>query len=209
MIPKDLIIKNSNSYAELYGIDVKKDPFPWFLFSILLSAKISEKIALNTFELFNKNEITSPEKIIEYGWDYIVSILDKGGYTRYDFKTATKLLYISKSIIKIGSLKKILDISKNNEELIFNLKSLGKGIGSVTISIFLRELVGKYNFNPSPDIRVLISSRNLNIDPLQYSKENELDYALVENFLSKIGKNCMKNRCENCLVKEFCNYINK
>ena len=40
--------------------------------------------------------VLSPSKILETGWDGLVEILDEGGYTRYDFKTATKILEIAK-----------------------------------------------------------------------------------------------------------------
>lgn len=206
MIPVEIILRNSFKYTKMYNMDIKKDPFPWFLLSIFLAARISEKIAKRTFELFIKYDLLTPEKIVDAGWDSIVEILDEGGYTRYDFKTATKIINISKAIIKRGGFKKILSESKNNDELIKNIKELGSGIGPVTLGIFLRELVGRYDFNPLPDERVKIASKNIGIEPLEYSRMNNIDYGYVENFLSYVGKNCLKNRCEICVAKAYCNY---
>jgi hypothetical protein len=36
---------------------------------------------------------------VKTGWDGLVSTLDAGGYVRYDFKTATKLLEVMKNLI--------------------------------------------------------------------------------------------------------------
>jgi len=210
MLPKDLILKNSYMYTKIYGINVLEDPFPWFLLSMLLGGRIMEKIARRTFELFLKYGITSPEAIVNAKWEKLVEILDAGGYTRYDFKTATKLIDISTAILKKGNFKKILIDSKNSTELLKNLRDLGKGVGNVTVGIFLRELIGKYNFKPMPDKRVLLSSKNIGIDPLEYSKRNGIDYGYVENFLSATGKNCLKNRCERCVANKYCDfYIHK
>jgi len=206
MIPPEVILKNSFRYTEMYDIDIKKNPFPWFLLSILLAARISEKNARRTFSLFVKYDLLKPEKIVDVGWDTLVEILDEGGYTRYDFKTATKIINVSKAIIKRGGFKKILSASKNNDELIRNIKELGSGIGSVTLGIFLRELVGRYDFNPLPDERVDVASKNIGIEPLEYSRMNNIDYGYVENFLSYVGKNCLKNRCRDCVAKAYCNY---
>ncbi len=40
-----------------------------------------------------------PETIVKTGWDGLVSALDAGGYVRYVFKTATKLLEVMKNLI--------------------------------------------------------------------------------------------------------------
>jgi hypothetical protein len=38
----------------------------------------------------------TPKQILKTGWDDLVKILDEGGYTRYDFKTADRLLESNK-----------------------------------------------------------------------------------------------------------------
>jgi len=47
---------------------------------------------MQTYYEFEKRKVNTPDAIIDTGWDGLVGILDTGGYTRYDFKTATKLL---------------------------------------------------------------------------------------------------------------------
>jgi hypothetical protein len=83
-------------YSEDLEIDLSqsKGRFQWFLASILFGARISEKIAFKTFMVFQESEIDTPDKILSAGWDELVRILDEGGYVRYDFSTATKLIDI-------------------------------------------------------------------------------------------------------------------
>jgi hypothetical protein len=71
--------------------------FKWFLASILFGARISEAIVVKTYKEFEKEDVVSPSRILKTGWDGLVKILDRGGYVRYDFKTATKLLEVMKN----------------------------------------------------------------------------------------------------------------
>jgi hypothetical protein len=88
--------------------------------------------------------VLSPEKVVEAGWDKLVGILDRGGYVRYDFKTATKLLDVSRVLLQEynGDLNSLYSVSRDSSDLEKRLKNLGKGIGDVTINILLRELRG-------------------------------------------------------------------
>ena len=84
-------------YSEDLGIDLSTPSgrFRWFVASILFGARISEQIAANTYRCFEAAGIVdAPDKIIGAGWDRLVEILDAGGYVRYDFSTAAKLLDI-------------------------------------------------------------------------------------------------------------------
>ena len=202
MIPKELIEKNAVSYPEIFKIDLKKDPFPWFLLSVLFGARISENIAKNTFFIFKSENLLSPEALIDRGWDGIVAVLDTGGYVRYDFKTATKILELSENVIREGGLNKIHEKSKDFDDLVRRLKSLAKGIGDVTVGIFMREMVGVWEkARPYPSKNVIVAAENLGIDLFSYG---DINYGRLEYFLMKIGKNCIKGNCDKCIVKEYC-----
>ena len=98
------IIECLLSAYPLYSEDLKLDlsqpsgPFQWFLASILFGARISEKIAARTYRTFQEAGIDTPVKILSAGWDELVRILDSGGYMRYDFSTATKLINIMSAL---------------------------------------------------------------------------------------------------------------
>lgn len=84
-------------YSEELGIDLAEhsdaDCFLWFLASLLFGARISEKIAKNTFLTFVRRGLTSPSKIIDAGWDFLVNpIMREGGYVRYDGRKSTQIL---------------------------------------------------------------------------------------------------------------------
>jgi hypothetical protein len=159
---KQLGVKFSTSL----GIDLKysdsKEVFKWFLASILFGARISETIAVNTYQEFERRKVLSPDSILKTGWDGLVEILDAGGYVRYDFKTATKLLDIMKNLKDRynGDLNLLHKESKDSRDLEVNLQSLGKGIGEVTTNIFLRELRGVWEkAEPYPSDLVILAAR--------------------------------------------------
>ena len=138
-------------YSKDLGIDLKSksepEVFKWFLACLLFGKPIQQEVAKKTYFEFQKAGILSPEKILEAGWDKLVKILDKGCYVRYDFSTATKLLEICKELKKrYGSLTQLFKTAKNKKDLTRCLQEF-KGIGPVTVRIFLRDLKSIYNFD--------------------------------------------------------------
>jgi len=143
---KKLISALGGKFSKELGIDLSEgkstEIFKWFLASKLFGARIGTNIAIKTYREFERCSVLSPEKILETGWDGLVKILDDGGYARYDFSTATKLLEIMKDLKKFyqDDLNKLHEKADDEDDLEDLLKGLGKGIGDVTVNIFLREL---------------------------------------------------------------------
>ncbi|KPJ63360.1 MAG: hypothetical protein AMS15_00705 [Planctomycetes bacterium DG_23] len=140
--------------------------FKWFLASILYGARISETIATSTYKVFEKEGVLTPEKILATGWDGLVALLDEGGYVRYDFKTATKLLEVMKALKENygGDLNLLHRKAKDTEDLGKRIKALGKGIGDVTVNIFVRELRGIWKkAEPVPSGLVMDAAEKLGI----------------------------------------------
>lgn len=178
-------------YSEDLGIDLKKPSgrFRWFLASILFGARISERIAMKTYKTFEKYGILSPEKILDAGWDGLVRILDEGGYVRYDFSTATKLLNIMKELKeKYGSLEELYANSKDTPDMVRRLKEF-KGIGDVTAQIFLRELRGVWNVDipVSNKASEMTKRLNINLEEFEGEKLTRIEDALVKLYL-RYGK---------------------
>jgi hypothetical protein len=154
--PEKLVCNIGGSYARELGIDLagsdERERFKWFLAAILYGARISVPLATRTWKEFAKLEVLSPRVIIDTGWEGLVKILDAGGYARYDFKTATKLLAVSASLRDEyhGSLDRLHELAAGPRDLEARLRGLGKGIGPTTISIFLRELRGIWYKSASP-----------------------------------------------------------
>jgi endonuclease III len=214
-------------FSTSLGIDLSQknsdEIFKWFLASILFGARIKETIVIKTYKEFEKEGVLTPEDILKTGWDGLVQILDAGGYVRYDFKTATKLLEIMKSLKKKydGDLNLLHSKAKDSKDLEQKIKDLGKGIGEVTVNIFLRELRGIwYKAQPLPADLVLEGAKHLGFIFLKVGKEKSLtelkkiweknkikgkDFSDFESALVRLSKDfCRKKKCEICLVKDFC-----
>jgi hypothetical protein len=156
---KDLMDNLGTPYSELLEIDLsgnsEEDIFKWFLASVLFGAPITESAAIKTYHCFEKYETLTLKKILDTGWEGLVKILDEGDYTRYDFKTADKLLLVMRNLHEnySGSLNRVHAQAVSPRDLEVRLRKLGKGIGDVTVGIFLRELRGiwkKADPNPTP-----------------------------------------------------------
>ena len=167
---KALVRNLGRKYSEALDINVSdgtdEEVFKWFLVSILFGAPITESAVIKTYQCFRKHDVVRPEKILAAGWDELVEILDEGSYTRYDFKTADKLLLVMRNLIEeySGSLNKLHEKAFDARDLERRLKQLGKGIGLVTVSIFLRELRGVWRkADPYPTPLVVEAAKHLGI----------------------------------------------
>jgi endonuclease III len=203
-------------YSEILGIRVSEgtdeEIFKWFLASILFGAPITEASVLRTYKCFQKYSALSPEKILKAGWDELVKILDEGGYTRYDFKTADKLLEVMENLTGKygGSLALIHDAASGPRDLENRLKDLGKGIGDVTVSIFLRELRDVWEkTDPMPTSLEILAAIEIGILEESETPENALkklkafwaknsvagkSFANFETALVRLGKDVRKKR---------------
>jgi len=131
-------------YSTELGINLESSKeseiFKWFLACLLFGKPIQQEVAKRTYFEFKKAGLLSPDRILKAGWDKLVKVLDKGHYVRYDFSTATKLLEICKELKeKYGTLSNLCRQSKNKKDLEKRLLEF-KGVGLVTVKIFLRDL---------------------------------------------------------------------
>jgi len=131
-------------YSRDLGIDLSsgrdEEVFKWFLACLLFGKPIQQEIAKNAYFEFEREGLTSPEKILEAGWDKLVEVLDRAHYVRYDFSTATKILDVCKELKeKYGTIGNLIRVSKNKKDLARKLQEF-KGVGPVTTRIFLRDL---------------------------------------------------------------------
>jgi endonuclease III len=127
---KDLDIDLSSEQEAAY--------FKWFLACLLFGKPVQQEVAKRAYNELVKDGLTTPDAILQAGWDTLVKILDRGHYVRYDFSTATKLLDVSKDLKeKYGTLTHLLRQSHSNDELSARLQEF-KGIGPKTTEIFLR-----------------------------------------------------------------------
>jgi hypothetical protein len=143
----DLLRRRKGRFAPELGLDLKSGPEArqqWFLAAVFYGGRISGTLAARTFLTFQAAGVFTPAAILAQGWDKLVVLLDQGGYTRYDFKTATKLLKLMEALQARyqGSLERLHEAAADGMDLERRLMELAPGIGPATVNIFLRELRG-------------------------------------------------------------------
>ena len=187
-------------YSEILGINLKfgkdEEIVKWFLASILYSKPIRESSATKTYFCFLKHGVTNAKKILQTGWQGLVDILDEGGYTRYDFSTADKLLEVFGNLEKVygGSLNRLHELAKDSKDLEKKLKLLGKGIGDVTVSVFLREMRDVWRkADPEPSPLVKLAMKKLKIKDLkEFAKRKKLNLVWLETALVRYAKEFLR-----------------
>ena len=185
------------SYSQELDLDLSKpdDRFKWFLASVLFAKRISAQTAKETYLYFEQEELTSPDAILEAGWDRLVEVLDSGGYTRYDFSTATNLLGIAKTLKeKYGDLEQLYAQSLDPTDLERRLQEF-KGVGPVGVNIFLRELRGiweKAKPKASPMAVATAQKIGLKSEDVEYSPGREWVDSFTNSFNFSVMPICFR-----------------
>lgn len=176
-ILRKLIEERGGRFSSELGIDIdsgsSEEIFKWFLASILFGARIRMDAAMRTYREFEIHGVLSPDAIQRTGWDGLVKILDAGGYARYDFRTATKLLGIAEMLINRygGDMNRLHEEARDPRDLELKLMEF-KGVGQVTVNIFLRELRGIWQkADPLPGDLVVDAARSLGLIEPEGSEE--------------------------------------
>ncbi|MEW6659577.1 MAG: hypothetical protein AB1424_13030 [Thermodesulfobacteriota bacterium] len=213
-------------FATALGIDLKAGPEArqkWFLAAILYGAPISGKLAARTCQVFVARGVYTPEAIREQGWDNLVALLDAGGYARYDFKTATKLLQVMASLHEQyrDSLERLHAAAADGPDLERRLINLAPGIGPATANIFLRELRGVWaKATPALSPLAQLAGEHLGLLPSGLSPGEALaaleakwrrqpvaphDFADLEAALVRLGRDyCRKAPGPPCPMRDLC-----
>ena len=199
MSVKEALSKLQSYSAEL-GLDLHKpeDRFKWFLASVLFAKRISAQAAKETYLAFEQEELTTPDAILDAGWDRLVEVLDSGGYTRYDFSTATNLLAIAKELKeKYGNLENLHAAATSPADLEKRLQEF-RGVGPVGVNIFLRELRGIWpEAQPKPSAAAVAKARQIGLA--------KGDVERYESQLVRLNlEYCKKHRTSQCPLDEKC-----
>jgi len=197
---KEFVEQYGQPFSEMLGIDLEtrrnEEIVKWFLASVLYGKPIRESSATSTYRVFEEKGVLSASRILQCGWEGIVSILDEGTYTRYDFSTARRLLEIFGNLEKNygGDLNRLHASAKDSKDLELRLKALGTGIGDTTVSIFLRDMRGIWDkANPKPSPMVILAMKELGIKDLEKTaKAYRLNVVRLETSLLRLGKDFLK-----------------
>lgn len=149
------------------GIDIEAGEAQidrWFLAATLFGARIPTAIAGRTFHVLDEAGMTVATARA-FSWDDLVGLLDRGGYGRYDFKTATRLHLLCDVLSERYDSRvcAIPDQVRTSGELEAALDDL-PGWGPVTVGVFLRELRGVWPLAaPALDARAEACARHLGL----------------------------------------------
>jgi len=153
-------------YSSELGIDVDTGDAEverWFVASTLFGTRISARVAEETFHQLDRAGIGRIVDAGTFDWNTLVALLDAGGYTRYDFKTATRLQLLAQVVADRhdGNVAEIGRHFTDPSVLVSVLDDL-PGWGPVTIGLFLRELRGVWEGAQIPlDERAAETARHL------------------------------------------------
>lgn len=189
-----LVTEFGGCYSTQLGIQLNDldaaEIYKWLLAAILYGAPISEKIATHTWRVLERNGLLTPESIVRTGWDGLVNLLDEGGYARYDHKTATKMLAVSQTLLDryAGNLNYLHAAALDSDDLAQRIMGLSKGIGPVTVQIFLRELRGRWNKVMPPLAQLAFqAARALGFLPQDCHNDDQLALIRLQDLWEKSG----------------------
>jgi hypothetical protein len=144
LIVKELLNRYGRTYAEEAGIRLADRPGPLYqllVLSTLLIARISPDVAIaGARELFAAG-YRSPLAMSEARWQDRVDALDRGGFVRYDERTATVLADGADLLSRRwhGDLRRLRDQAGGDAGMTEALLAGFPGLGGAGAGIFLRE----------------------------------------------------------------------
>jgi hypothetical protein len=161
-----LVERLGGRYSLELGIDVGRsdeDIERWALLATLFGNRISAEIATRTYRVLAQAGVRTLAEAGSRSWDELVALLDAGGYVRYDFRTATRLLDLAAALQASGGIVAMGERLRQLDQLMAGLDAL-PGWGPVTVQLFLRELRGVWpGAEPPPDPRGVEAAAHLGL----------------------------------------------
>ena len=150
------------------GIDLDGGPEEverWALAATLLGNRISTAVAMHTYRVLEHAGVTTIADAGNRSRQALVSLLDDGGYARYDERMASRLHALADVIDDRydGCVSTLGEQAIDADELESALRTL-PGWGPVTVRAFLRELRGVWpGADPELDERAAASARHVHV----------------------------------------------
>jgi hypothetical protein len=132
------------TYADDAGIRLKDTPQPLYrllVLACLLSARIRAGIAVATAKELSAAGMRDPHRMAAATWQQRVDALGRGGYRRYDERTATQLGEGAELVTEDydGDLRKLRERAGGDTEAARRSLQAFPGLGPAGADIFLRE----------------------------------------------------------------------
>ncbi|MET8677154.1 endonuclease [Streptomyces sp. NPDC004647] len=163
-IVRALLEQQGKTYAAEAGIRLRNTPGPLYqllVLSHLLSARIKADIAVATARALFDAGMRDARRLGAATWQERVDALGKGGYRRYDERTATQLGEVAELVTREykGDLRRLREAGDPKK-----LLREFSGIGPSGVDIFLREAQGVWpEFAPYLDGKALDGAQRLGL----------------------------------------------
>ncbi|MET7271985.1 endonuclease [Streptomyces flaveolus] len=143
-VVRELVGAHGQTYAEEAGIRLKDTPQPLYRLLVLahlLSARIRGSIAVATARTLDDAGLGDPRRMADAGRQERVDALGRGGYRRYDERTATQLGDGAGLLIDRwgGDLRRLRKEADGKVPELRRLLQEFPGVGPAGADIFLRE----------------------------------------------------------------------
>lgn len=169
-IVQSLLERHGQTYAAELGIDLEKGTpsvlFRWLCAAILLSARISARLAMRAAAALAGEGWTSAQKMAAATWEQRTRTLNAAGYARYDESTSRMLGETAELLLERyrGDLRRLREEAGHDPARERALLNACKGLGDVGVDIFFREAQLCWDeLYPFADRRALEAARHLGL----------------------------------------------
>ncbi|OIK25058.1 endonuclease [Streptomyces malaysiense] len=143
-VVRELVSGYGRTYAEEAGIRLADTPQPLYrllVLSLLLSARIRASVAVAAARALHEDRLDSPRRMAGADRQRRVDALGRGGYRRYDERTATQLGDGARLLSERwgGDLRRLREEAHGDTGELKRLLQQEPGIGPAGADIFLRE----------------------------------------------------------------------
>ncbi|MYQ97258.1 MULTISPECIES: endonuclease [unclassified Streptomyces] len=206
-VVRELVSGYGRTYAEEAGIRLADTPQPLYrllVLSLLLSARIRASVAVAAARALHEDRLDTPRRMADADWQQRVDALGRGGYRRYDERTATQLGDGAALLDERwgGDLRRLHEEAGDDTGELKRLLQEEPGVGPAGADIFLREAQRVWpEVGPCLDGKALDGADRLGLpkDPrklTELAKDTEpavLAAALVRAALDKdVAEDCLQ-----------------
>jgi endonuclease III len=168
-LARAVLDRYGTTFAEEAGIGLADEPAPLFQLLVLaqlLSARIGAGVAVATAAELYAAGWTTPPRLRDAGRGSVVAALGRGGYRRYDERTATQLREMATLVLTryAGDLRRLADEAGRDVGRAAVLLQEVKGIGPTGAAAFLREVQAVWPWvRPHLDDRARAGARRIGL----------------------------------------------
>ncbi|MEU6464329.1 endonuclease [Streptomyces sp. NPDC046976] len=143
-VVRELVSGYGRTCAEEAGIRLADTPQPLYrllVLSLLLSARIRASAAVAAARALHEDRLDTPRRMADADWQQRVDALGRGGYRRYDERTATQLGDGAELLGERwgGDLRRLHEEAGGDTGELKRLLQEEPGVGPAGADIFLRE----------------------------------------------------------------------